>query len=179
MVMAAATFAIGAASSVIGFAAQKQQVSRANTTGLINQSVNTKTAYQSFENQDRDISRRQLQEQDAATTQKFDNDVMARKAVATNVVAAGESGIGTGLSTQGVLRDIYRQSERANDRITQNTDWTLQELQAQKRTAGYQTRDRINGFNFQPYAQPSFADAGLKIVAGGVDAYSKYKSWSA
>jgi hypothetical protein len=177
--MAVGSLAISAGSAVLGMAASRKQASVANTTGVIQQKQTEQAAQRDFVLQDQELSARQVQEQDAAATQKFDNTMAARKAVATNMVAAGESGVAGSLSTMGLLRDIYQQNGMANDRINQQTDWTMQEIQNQKKSANSQKTDKIILGRFQPMARPNFADTGLKIASSAINSYSNYRQWSA
>jgi hypothetical protein len=157
-----ASFAIGTASSIAG---QIQQ------QGLYEQ--NEANAMAAFRNNQVATNRRAAQEMDAAAAEKFDTSLDARKAVATQKVAAGESGV-SGLSIEGLLRDFAGTKARHHDRVDQNLDWTLGQLEAEKRGQAFQTVDRINSVQ-----RPSFAGLGLKIAGAGFDSVSSYRATKA
>jgi hypothetical protein len=163
-----ASFAISAASGVAGFAAESQA---ADDQERIYE-ANRLAALQSFEEKQRSVNERISQERESAALQKFDTALESRAAQATNAVAAGESGV-SGITIDALARDFSSREQRYNDRVDRQTEWTTAGLQADKRGQSFEALDRINN---QPRARkPSFIGAGLKIAAGGIDAYSKYK----
>ncbi|WP_043236608.1 hypothetical protein [Bosea sp. LC85] len=170
-ILTAASFAVSATSAVIGY--QQQNMAAKNQTLAYN--INKDNARKAFEDKNNDISVRQTQEQEAASAEKFDVALDANKARATARVAAGEAGI-SGLSVDQLLRDFSGRQARHNDRVDQNTDWTITQLQQEKKGLGYQYKDRVNAV---PTGQkPSFADAGLRIAAAGLNSVSTYKKFS-
>ena len=171
MTMAVASFAIGAAQSVASFSAQSAAADEQNR--LYEQ--NRLNAIAAFEDNQRALTNRQSQEQEAAGAQKFDNAIEARKARALNRVAAGESGV-SGITVESLMRDMYQQEARVNDRVDQNTDWTMAQLQDQKRGDGYRTLDRIN--SVQRANKPSFVDLGLKLAGAGLNSAASYRQWN-
>jgi len=124
----------------------------------------------------RGTSMRQAQEQEAAAAQMFENNIAARGARATARVAAAEGGV-SGSSVDALLRDFYMREDRANDRIAQNNDWTVNQLQMEKVAQGYQYVDRVN--SMQKATPPSFADAALRIAASGLSAAGQYYRYTA
>jgi hypothetical protein len=133
--------------------------------------ANRRNALLAHENNNKAITDRQVQEQEAAAAERFDASLDARKARATAEVAAGEAGV-SGLSVNHLLRDFYGREGRNNDRISQNLDWSSAQLQSEKVGSSYRTVDRIN--SVQRATPPSFLDAGLRIASAGLDARSSY-----
>lgn len=162
------TLAISVASSAAGFVSEMQGAA-AQTQYAEQNKVNARVAY---EDTTRAINEQQSQALEAAAADKFDTALEARSARATNAVAAGESGI-SGNTVDGLMRDIYAQQGRYEDRINENTDWSIAQLQQQKRGAGAQMVDRTNAV--QPGQKPSFLNLGLKIAAAGIDSYGSYQ----
>lgn len=171
VVMAAATFAISAASAVMGYQAQMQQAK--NQTLAYN--INKDNARKAFESKQNDLTERQTQEIEAGAAEKFDVGLDAAKAKATARVAAGEAGI-SGLSVDALLRDFAGREARHNDRVDQQTEWTVAQLQQEKKGLGFQYKDRVN--SMQPGQKPSWADAGLRIASAAVNSVSTYKKFS-
>ncbi|WP_404292410.1 hypothetical protein ACD578_08940 [Microvirga sp. RSM25] len=133
---------------------------------------NRLAALQSFEDSQRAVNERISQEREKAALEKWDTALESRSAKATSDVAAGEAGI-SGITIDALARDFSSREQRFNSRVDKNTDWTVADLQAQKTGQAAQTLDRINA---QPKARkPSFVGAGLRIAAGGIDAYSRHK----
>lgn len=160
-----ASFAISTVSGVAGYMGQMGQAEITNQLYEQNQE-NAATANH---DKQRALNEQQTQVMASASAEKFDTSLEARSARATNAVAAGESGV-QGVTIDGLMRDIYAQEGRANDRVDQNTDWTLGQIQADKKASNAQMVDRINS---APRGQkPSFLNLGLQIAGGGMDAYS-------
>jgi hypothetical protein len=93
MTLAAASFAIGAASSVAEFAQQSQEADDTNKR----YEANRLAALSAFEQKQRDVNLQMMQHQESAALQKFDTALESQAARVTNDVAAGESGV-SGLS---------------------------------------------------------------------------------
>jgi hypothetical protein len=162
------SFAVSAASSVVGYMGQMAQYKQQEAM----YEQNRKNAIAAFEDTQRAMTTRQIQEQEAAAATRFDNNLEANAAKATARVAAGESGV-SGLSIEGLLAEFSGRSARANDRADQQMDWTMAQLQDEKRSQGFTAVDRINSV---PRGQkPFFGDALLRIAGAGVDAYAGYR----
>lgn len=141
---------------------QQNQLHEANRRNAMIAHQNTQSA----------INTRQVQEQDAAANEKFEASLDKRRAVATNIVAAGESGI-HGLSVDGLIRDIYGRHGRYEANVNQNLDWTMSQLQSEKKASGTQMVDRINSV---PRAnRPNFLATGLQILGSGIDTTAAYR----
>jgi hypothetical protein len=70
-------------------------------------------------------------------------------------------------------RDFAPREAGFDSWVDRQIKWTTASLQAAKRGQSYEALDRINSQHRA--RKPSFVGAGLKIAAGGVNAYSKYK----
>jgi hypothetical protein len=163
-----ASFAISAASGVAGFAAESQAAD--DQERIYEQ--NKANALAAFEDKQRSVNLQISQERESAALTKFDTALEGRAARATDTVAAGESGV-SGITVDALARDFASREQRYNDRVDKGTDWTIAALQADKVGQSYEALDRINS---QPKARkPSFLGAGLKIAAGGLNAYSQHK----
>jgi hypothetical protein len=163
--------AIGAASSIAEFASQRQAADDQNKMAEQNR-INALAA---FENTQRSMNERIMQERESADLDKFDTALETRSVQATSNVAAGESGI-SGMSVDALSRDIVGRQARFNERVDQQTGWNVSHLEGQKREQSAQTLDRINS---QPRVKPSgFIGAGLRITASGMNAYSQNKKLS-
>lgn len=168
MTMAVGTFIVGAAQSAVGYIQQSGMA--AQQDAIYEQ--NRVNAISNHANQQNQANLRASQEMEAAAAEKFDTTLDARKARATHVVAAGEAGV-SGLSIDGLLRDFSGREARYNDRVDQNLDWTLAQIETQKKGFGFDAVDRIN--SVQRGQKPSFIGLGLKIAGSGFDSVSQYR----
>ena len=162
-------FGIAAASQVVSY--QGQAVAAEQQNQLYRD--NAARANQSARDQMFQTQQRMLQEQEAAASEKIDTSREARAAKATASVAAGESGV-TGLSVDALMREFDGRAAEANDRIDQNTEWSMTQLNNEMKGIRANTEDRIN--SVQRAAKPSFWDAGLRIAGAGLDSYSSSKN---
>jgi len=78
----------------------------------------------------------------------------------------------TGLSVDALLAEYDGRASKANDRIDENTDWTMSQLNTEMKSIQTNAQDRIN--SVQRAAKPSFFDAGLRIAAAGMDETKGY-----
>lgn len=155
-------FTIGAASQVVSYQGQAAAAEQQNQLYRDNAArANQNARDQMFQTQ-----QRMLQEQEAAAAEKIDNTREARAAKATASAAAGEAGV-TGLSVDALLREFDGRAAEANDRIDQNTEWSMTQLNNEMKGIRANTEDRIN--SVQRAAKPSFWDAGLRIAGAGLD----------
>jgi hypothetical protein len=169
--MAVTSFTIGAAQQVMSYGAAKNNA--AQQTAFYEQNRRNAIMSASLEQQQLDL--RRTQEEAKASEESFDAMLEIRKRKATAEVAAGEAGI-TGLSVDGLLRDFDVAAGRTSDRIQANTEMTTQQLSLEKQGVRARMNDRIN--SVRPGTQPSGLALGLGIAAQGVDAYSKYRTYS-
>ncbi len=165
--LSGAMFAISALSTAVGYVGQQEAADAQDEA----YEQNRQNALNAFADKQRDLNTRAIQEQEAAANKKFENNLDRRAAQATAMVAAGESGV-SGLSVDALFNDLGSRTARANANIDSNTDYTLQQLESEKRGQTYQTVDRIN--SVKRGQQPSLIDAGLRIAAAGVSSYDSY-----
>jgi hypothetical protein len=155
--------AVGGMQAVAGYQQQKRQADQQNALYR----ANATNALAAFQQKQVDTDRRIQQERMQAAENNFNSELAARKAEATNVVAAGESGA-VGQSTDALMHDIQGQESRQVDNTNTNLDWTVQQLQGQKQGFAYEALDRIN--SVKKADTPSFAGAMLQIAGAGVKA---------
>ncbi|SCW77041.1 hypothetical protein SAMN02927900_04756 [Rhizobium mongolense subsp. loessense] len=161
-------FAIGAAQQAFSYQGQVQAANEQNRMYRENAArANQNARDQMFQTQ-----QRMLQEQEKAGAEKADNLRDAREAKATATAAAGEAGV-SGLSVDALLAEFDGRAATANDRVDQNTEWTLNQLNNEMKGIRSNAEDRIN--SVQRAAKPSFFDAGLRIAGAGLDSYNDYK----
>lgn len=166
--LAAASFAVGAASSVAEFAAQSDAADQQNKT----HERNRLAALQAFEDKQRSVNEQIMQHRESAALEKFDTALESRAARATNDVAAGEAGI-SGVTVDALARDFVGREQRFNSRVDRQQEWTAAALEADKRGQSFEALDRINR---EPRAKkPSFVGSGLKIASSGVSAAAGYR----
>ncbi|WP_448955725.1 virion core protein, T7 gp14 family [Labrys neptuniae] len=162
-----ASFAIGAASSVANYMGQQSAADAQNQM----YEANRKNAVAAYEEKALGLGQRQAQEMDAAAADKFDTALEARAARATTSVAADQNGV-AGATVDGLLRDMYAQEGRYGGRVDTNTDWSMAQIQQDKKSASYQTVSQVNSV---PRGQkPSFMNLGLQIAGAGLNATSTY-----
>lgn len=161
-----AAFAISALSTAVGYVGAQEAADAQNEA----YEANRVNALNAFADKQAQMDRRAVQEQEAASNRKFENNLERRAAQATAMVAAGESGV-SGLSVEALFNDLGARTARANANIDHNTDYTMQQLEAEKRGQTYQTLDRIN--SVKRGTEPSLIDAGLRIAAAGVSSYDQ------
>ncbi|MDR7145555.1 hypothetical protein [Rhizobium sp. BE258] len=158
-------FTISAASTAVGFVGESAAADEQNRMYQENaQRANQNARDQMFATQ-----QRMLQEQEAGAAEKINTMKEARAAKATATVAAGESGV-NGLSVEALLQEFDGRAASYNDRVDQNTDWTMNQLNAEMKGIRANAEDRIN--SVQRASKPSFWDAGLRIMGSGLDAYN-------
>ena len=176
-IIAATTAVIGVASAAMSYSSQMSVAKAQSQAYQQNYTQNAQTAQQAAVQQYAVVDQRIVQEQQAATVEKDQSALEARKAAATTRVAAGEAGI-SGLSVEALLGDIYGQSAKYNDQVDQQTEWTVQQMQREKEGIATNTQDRINNGVQKPTIQrPNFIDLGLKITQTGLDSYTSYQKY--
>jgi hypothetical protein len=161
-------FAIGGIQQAFSYAGD---VSAANEQNRM-YAENAARANQSARDQMFQTQQRMLQEQASAANEKIDVEREARAAKATAMTAAGESGV-SGLSVDALLAEFDGRQAEYEDRIDQNTEWTLTQLNNEMKGIRSNAEDRIN--SIQRAAKPSFFDAGLRIAGAGLNSYNSYE----
>ena len=166
--MAVAQFAISAASTVAGFAAQQQQYEAQQQQYKNNRDAANKAAVNNYAaNQ-----HRQVQETAAASQEKQNLQMEGMQARSTALTAAGEAGV-TGLSVDALIADYYGQEGRYERTLDNNHQMQADYLQGETEAVRAQTEGRINSVD--QGQKPSFAGAAIRILGGGLDAYSGYQ----
>lgn len=150
--MAAASLLLQAGGAVVGHQAQAK-ASKANK----------KEALRAMHESWKDISLREVQEQDAAQQTIMQADRQARLAAGAARVSAGESGV-TGASVDALLMDIERDAAEFDATTTRNLDMTIAQFQREKSSGRAVAQNRINS---QPAPNPWLT--GLTIAGAGAD----------
>ncbi|RVB05688.1 hypothetical protein [Mesorhizobium sp. M7A.F.Ca.CA.004.02.1.1] len=153
----------------MGFAQQNQAYEAQQETYKNNRDASNKAAAQTYAS----IQNRQLQD-DAASGQELQKlNIEGMKGRATASVAAGEAGV-TGLSVDGLIADYYGQQGRYERTLSNNAQMNASALRGEMDSTRATAEGRINSVD--QGQKPSFADAAIRILGAGVDAYSTYKS---
>jgi hypothetical protein len=160
--------AIGAATQVVGYQAEAAAAEQQN----VYYRQNAANANAAARQEQFDTQQRMLQEQEAAAAEKIDIMKEHRAARAKAEVAAGEAGV-SGVSVDALMRDIMAQQSNAIDRVDQQTEWSLNQLNREMRAIRTRNQDRINGV--QRSAAPSFVSTGLAIGSTALSSFNDYK----
>lgn len=167
MTLMAASMAVAGAQTVVGYSAAKAQANA--QTKLANQ--NAANAATATERTYSNINKRIQQEGQAHAQVAQANEITTAQALASAEVAAGAGGV-SGLSVDGVLRDIYAQSGRNSSAADQNLQMTRDYLQGEAEAAQSGGQSQIN--SIQPGAQPSATAFLLQGFSSGLNSYSNY-----
>lgn len=161
---------IGATQSYVGYKAEKAAVAEQNQLAEQNR-VNARVAAQ---DEALGVERRRDQEREAAASQKAEILTEAQKRQATATVAGGEAGV-AGFSLDRTLNGIMGQAASGVDRIDQQTDWSMAELDQQQRSIQTNYKNRVNSI---PTAKnPSKLNLGLAIGSQALSTYSNKFKW--
>lgn len=117
-----------------------------------------------------ELAKQQATEQAGQKT--FENDIAARKAMATAKVSAGESGV-AGLSVDALLAELDGSRARYNQSVQANLDDTINNLNSQRTNINNSAASQVNYLR-TPQA-PDYIGAGLRIGS----AYANYESETA
>ncbi len=131
--------------------------------------ANAKAAAQAKIDEDRVINLQEAQEQEAAATQKIEQNRQTQELASSAAVAGGESG--GFLNNNAVVQDIMRQGLEANTMTGQNLERTKAQLGEQRLGAKSKAQSRINSVS-----KASGVATALKIGSAGVDAWAGYKA---
>lgn len=165
--MAIASFAIGAAQTVVGFMGEQAAADAQNQY----YAENAKAARQATVNQYAHQQNRIIQERRAASQEKQNATVDALKARATAKTAAGEAGV-SGLSVDALVQDFYAQEGRYSNSIDNNFQMTSDYLRSEMESTQAQGQSRIN--SVRRATPPSFLGAAIRIGATALDAFGTY-----
>jgi hypothetical protein len=168
--LAAAQFAIGAVSTVVGFMGQQQQYKAQQAA----YKANAENAQQYARDTYAHTQNRWQQERAAAGQQKFEASIEAAEGRATAGVAAAEGGV-AGNSVNQFLASYFGKQGRFNDTVDNNYQMNRDSLWASMDQTKNQAQSQINSM---PMPQkPSFLDAAIRIAAGGLEAAGSYNQY--
>lgn len=174
-VLAIGTLLATAGSAVAQQMAAQQQARQQNAV----YQANAENARAGLINDYDQLTRRQIQEQDASAVRQDRARRAAREAQGTAMVSAGEAGV-TGLSIDALLGDYARQGGEIAADETANLDATLDQIGAMARGAQVSAQNRINSV---PRSRaPGWLGTGLRIIAAGaqgVSDWNKGGGWDA
>jgi len=166
--MAVAQFALSAASAVVGYQAQQQQYEAQQQYYKNNREAANKAAVNTYASN----QNRALQERAAASQELQKTNTDALRARSTAEVAAGEAGV-TGLSVDALIADYYGQEGRYERTLDNNYQMNADYLRGEMDATQAQAEGRIN--SVEQGQKPSFADAAIRILGGGLEAYGGYQ----
>ena len=165
--IAVASFAVNAASAFVQYRAQAQAAAQQTAMHYENRA----NAYRAFANKNTQINTRIVQEQAAAAEERMKTALEARRARAANANAAASLNV-YGNTIEDLMMDITGAEDRAISSINQNLDWTVAQLEFDKRSQAFETVDRINSV---PRGQrPNLLALGLGIAGAGLNAGTSY-----
>lgn len=164
-VLAVATLAMGVASAVVGHQASQADY-EAKSAAWRQNYVNALAAGR---DEQRQLTLRQLQEQDAYVQKNHLVMVEEAQKTAEYKVSAAASGV-SGVSVDNLLDDIGRQAGLNRATLETNYKATAQQLQTQKDASVTQIESRINSVA-RP-TSPSGASLFVNILGAGVKAAS-------
>mgnify|MGYP003679053915 CR=1 FL=1 len=104
---------------VMSMAAQVQAANAASDAQDAAKAESDRAAVQAKVDADRQINLQQLQNDEAAAVEAFNNDLRTKELVASSVVAGGESGA-IGNTNNAIIANVMRQGLEANTMVTQN-----------------------------------------------------------
>lgn len=166
--MAVGQFAMSAVSGVVGFGAEKSQYEAQKQ----NYANNRVAANAAAVGQYASVQNKQLQETKAASQELQNVQTEALQARSTAAVAAAEGGV-TGLSVDSLIADYYGQEGRYERTLSNNHQIQSDYLRGEMEGTQAQAESRINSVD-QPQ-KPSFAGTAIRILSGGMDAFSGYQ----
>ncbi len=156
------TFALSAASAVVGYMGQQQQYQ----AQMAQKIENDRAAAEAARNRYESISKSLLSERKKAAGEANEAQIEGLKARSKARVASGEAGV-SGLSVDALLNDFSGQEERYLGRIDQNYDTTKFAYEDEKRGAYDTARARIN--SMATPVKPSFAGAAIRIGQSAIE----------
>lgn len=155
-----ATFAVGAAQSVVSYGAQKAEYA-----------ANKENARQAWANNQTQLTLRAMQEEDALRQKQRQSLIEEAQVSAETQVSAAASGV-AGISVENLLADVSRRAATNREVEKENTRMTLQQIREERKGINAKGQSQINSV-----AKPT----GLSLVAGlggaalsGATSYSKY-----
>ncbi|WP_132413098.1 hypothetical protein [Neorhizobium sp. S3-V5DH] len=165
--MAVAQFAMGAASSIVGYMGQQAQYEQQQQIYENNRQEANKAAVDTYAS----TQNRILQERAAASNEAQKINIDAAKGRATASVAAGEAGV-AGLSVDALISDYYGQQGRYERTLSNNMQMQEDYLVGEMDATRAQAAGRINSVD--QGTPPSFLDAAIRIGSSALDGFTSY-----
>lgn len=134
-----------------------------------------RAAVQAKVDADRQINLQQLQNDEAAAVEAFNNDARTKELVARSVVAGGESGA-IGNTNNAIISNVMRQGLEANTMITQNLDRETAQLGETRLGQQSTYQSRINAVSGG--AGVSFGQVAGAVAGGAQTGLGAYGSMS-
>jgi len=166
-------------------AAQVQAASAASDAADAAYDENVRASTQAKIDADRQINLQQLQNDEAAAVEAFNNDARTKELVARSVVAGGESGA-IGNTNNAIVANVMRQGLEANTMITQNLGREAAQLNETRLGQQSTYQSRINsvsqgaGVGFGQVLGAAASGAATGIAAqGGLNSIAKNKAGGA
>ncbi len=157
-----ASFALGAAQSVMGFVGASQDA-KAEREAAVRENAQT-------QNQ---LSLRQVQEQEAAARSNQSQNLEEAQAAADAEASAAVGGV-SGLSLSSVLQDVRRRAANNRQATSENVKMTVAQLSLDKKGSANRAQSRINAA--RP-PNPFTLVAGIGSAAlGGFNEYNNAKN---
>lgn len=160
--IAIATAVLGAASSGLGFAGQRQQAKQQAQY----QSRAAEAERQRAMQEQRSVRMRQAQEQEATSREIGDIALKAREAMATASVSAGESGV-AGLSVDALLDDYARQEATYRMGVTRQQEMKDLQTGLALTDAGFRSQNRLTDIN-RSVPRTSFAAGAMNVASSAI-----------
>ena len=157
-------------------AASIQQANAASDAQDAAKAESDRAAVQAKVDADRQINLQQLQNNEAAAVEAFNNDARTKELVARSVVAGGESGA-IGNTNNAIIANVMRQGLEANTMVTQNLGRETAQLGEARlgQQSTYQSRiNAVSGGAGVSFGQVMGAVAGGAQT--GLGAYSSMSS---
>ncbi|MCS5594667.1 MAG: hypothetical protein NZ730_09010 [Porticoccaceae bacterium] len=137
-----------------------QQASAASDAQDAAYEENLRASNEAKKDADRQINLQQAQADEAAATEKLQNDLQTQETLARAVVAGGESGA-QGNSTVAAQENIVRQGLEANNMITQNLEREIDQLHEERLGTQSTHTSRVNSVS-------KGAGVGMGTVLGAI-----------
>jgi len=160
-----AALAVGALSSGVSFAGQRQQAKAQQQY----QAQAAQAERLRFQQEQTSMRMRQAQEQEAVGRELEQVSKKSQAALARARVSAGEAGV-AGASVQALMDDYMRQEAGYRGALLRQQELGGISTAMGLEQAGFATQQRQIGIN-QPINKPSFLEGALSTVRGGLEGY--------
>lgn len=160
LALGALSAGVGALQTVSTYMGQRQMAKATEAAA--------KVAFQQDQEQ---LTRRELQEQEASAQRQAAQNIEEAEVVATAKVAAIDSGV-AGPTLDNLIMDVQRRA--ATNRVTEQTNLknTIQQLQLNKKGSAAQAQSRVNSAP-RPSALSLVAGLGGNLLSG-MNSYQRY-----